>query len=305
MNKKTDMLKIQEEEADMSSTYTPIESMKTGTKKSKKIHHATRTLNIQNLGEMCSGAGFILSTQQIQHVTDYLFLLQKWNQSMNLVGKKFWQDVLSDLIMDSMHLAKYLEENPRIKKDALFDTDKPVISKKKYTFQSNTDVFPANPLLSIDAPSFEIWDLGAGAGIPGIPLRILWQLGVYTMIEVRQKRCFFLNTALASLRLPETFVFHGKAEDFMDKKKEKGIYADLILSRAFMPFEKMLPFVAPYLRKENKEENTQRGSIIFLTLEELHADRYNSDELQWETKQIYPYQTRGQDKFLCEVCLKN
>jgi len=288
---------IQIEEADISASYTPLYAIRTGTFKSRKIHKATLKLSSQIVGEICARAGFALNIPQAQHITDYLSLLQKWNQSMNLVGKKLWQDVLSELIIDSLHLAQFLEENPRTTDNILptFSTNQ---HKKKYTFEGSSNTY------SLDNP-LQTWDFGAGAGLPGIPLRILWQIGTYHMVEVREKRCLFLSTALTSLGLPNTHVFHGKAEDFMTKNMEKEIYADLIVSRAFMPWEKMLPFVAPYLRKKTHDINSRKGSIIFLTLEELHAQKYNAGEFTWETKQIYPYTIRGKTRFLCEVCLND
>ena len=52
---------------------------------------------------------------------------------------------------------------------------------------------------------------------------------------------FFLNTVCTKLGLENTFVSRGRAENFMQGKK-----ARLIVSRAFMPYDKMLPFIAPY-----------------------------------------------------------
>lgn len=290
-------LEIQQEEADVSESYTQLDAIRSGTKKGHQIHRAVSKLSSQTITEMCTSMGFALNNAQAQHITDYLYLIQKWNQSMNLVGKKLWQDVLAELIMDSLHLAKFLEENPRTTNDSL-----PSINtnpqKKKYVFDNSSN-------LALQDDSLQIWDLGAGAGLPGIPLRIFWQTGKYHMVEVREKRCFFLNTVLVSLGLPNTYVFRGKAEDFMSANLEKEIYADLIVSRAFMPWEKMLPFVAPYLRKKTNDPNSRKGSIIFLTLEKLYVEKYNTGELSWETKHIYPYVIKGQTKFLCEVCLKD
>ena len=289
------LAEIQEEE-NISSSNDLIYALKTSTKQSNRIHKATSKLSAQNVGEICTGAGFALNAPQEQHITAYLYLVQKWNQSMNLVGKKMWQDVLSELIIDSLHVAKFLEENPR-NLDNTFPAFNATQSRKRYVFKGAA-AFPHDD-------SLQIWDLGAGAGLPGIPLRILWQQGTYHMVEIREKRCVFLSTALASLGLPHTHVFRGKAEDFMSSNLEKGIYADLIVSRAFMPFDKMLPFVAPYLRKKNNEQKSKKGSIIFLTLENLDAKKYNSAEYQWETKQVYPYKIQGRTKFLCEVCLSD
>ena len=140
---------------------------------------------------------------------EYLALLTRWNRVMNLVGAKTWREALR-LAADSFFLARFLAGLP----------------------------LPAQPLT---------WDLGAGAGLPGIPLRMVWQAGEYHMVEIRAKRAIFLNTALAQLALPRTLAVCERAEQFFARMLAQGRQADCILSRAFMPWERLLPFVADSL----------------------------------------------------------
>jgi 16S rRNA (guanine527-N7)-methyltransferase len=139
----------------------------------------------------------------------YLSLLMRWNRVMNLVGAKNWREALR-LAADSFFLAHFLAGLP----------------------------LPPRPLT---------WDLGAGAGLPGIPLRMVWQAGEYHMVEIREKRAVFLNAALARLALPNTLAVWERAEDFFARMLAGKRPADCILSRAFMPWEKLLPFVADHL----------------------------------------------------------
>ena len=96
-------------------------------------------------------------------------------------------------------------------------------------------------------PDAEIWDPGAGAGLPGIPLRMVRRQGRYTMIESREKRVLFIKTALARLDLPRTFVAHERAEHFFARATAEGRHADCIVSRAFMPWQKLLDFTCDAL----------------------------------------------------------
>jgi 16S rRNA (guanine527-N7)-methyltransferase len=139
----------------------------------------------------------------------YLSLLMRWNRVMNLVGAKNRPEALR-LVADSFFLARFLEGLP----------------------------LPAQPLT---------WDLGAGAGLPGIPLRMVWQAGEYHLVEAREKRAIFLNTVLARLALPRTFAVCERAENFFARMIAQQGPADCILSRAFMPWDKLLPFVADSL----------------------------------------------------------
>lgn len=153
-------------------------------------------------------AGFSLPDSALPPLAAYLADLLRWNKVMNLVGTRSAAATFSTLFVDSFHL----------------------------------DAFLRRPSLGL-APAPETWDLGAGAGLPGIPLRALWPAGCYTLVEAREKRALFLKTTLARLALPQTHVFHGRAEVFMDGSRR----ADCILSRAFMPWQKLLPFVEPHL----------------------------------------------------------
>lgn len=153
-----------------------------------------------------------LRTALPERLDRYLHMLLAWNRAMNLTGGRNRADILARLIPDSFQLAAFLESAP------LAQTGGP------------------------DGP--RVWDLGAGGGLPGIPLRMVWDKGDYTLVEAREKRALFLANALAALDLPRTTVFRGTAEALFARSPHG---ADIILSRAFMPWEKLLPFCEPGL----------------------------------------------------------
>lgn len=257
--------------------YKPIYRIKKNTKNSLKVQRATQKLSVDSINALCRKLGFSLTMPQLSALYEYVFLLQKWNLSMNLVGKSTWEDIVAELVVDSLHLAKYLNSHAFFALSSLAFT---LQNEKLYSFQ-----------YAENEHDFTVWDLGAGAGLPGIPLRILWNQGSYTLVEAREKRSLFLNMVCTKLGLENTFVCRDRAENFMQGKK-----AQLIISRAFMPYEKMLDFVAPYLA--SREEN---GAIIFLTLEKIDAAKFNSNTFQWNTKNIYEYSVRNTKKYLCEI----
>ncbi|MBI9079362.1 MAG: 16S rRNA (guanine(527)-N(7))-methyltransferase RsmG [Pseudodesulfovibrio sp.] len=154
--------------------------------------------------------------EQAELLAEYLNQLVKWNKKMNLVGPSDWKTIFDTLVVDSLFLAD---------------------------FMTGLDL-PDKPLCL---------DLGAGAGLPGIPLRTLWQKGDYWLVEIRDKRAMFMRSVLGKLNLPGTSVFHGKAEDALERLTESGCEssADVILSRAFMPWPKLLDFIHPMLRNED------------------------------------------------------
>ncbi len=168
------------------------------------------------LAARLKGLGFSLPDNALAGLGVYLAQLMKWNTVMNLVGTRSWEKTLDTLVCDSFHLAAFL------------------------------------PSLGL-GPHVTVYDIGAGAGLPGIPLRLVWRDGVYTLVEIREKRALFMRTVLAALDAGQTSVFHGRAEDFFLQAGP----ADLIISRAFMPWQDMLAFVASAL--------TPGGRVLFLS----------------------------------------
>lgn len=162
----------------------------------------------------CRELGFDLSPQALDGLFVYLDMLCRWNTAMNLTGARTWRDALAGLVADSFHLARFFDGLP----------------------------LPAAPDGGPDAV-----DLGAGAGLPGIPLRLVWQKGRYTMVEAREKRALFISSVLARLSLPRTEVYRGRAGDFF---AGRGGTCGLIVSRAFMPWRELLSFAAPHLGAE-------------------------------------------------------
>jgi 16S rRNA (guanine527-N7)-methyltransferase len=220
----------------------------------------------------CLRAGFRLAGETAALLSDYLNLLMRWNRRMNLVGASGWEEALDKLVMDSFWLARFLEQESAeggafLRKSATalppgFAADDPCLRERAPGACPPERNGPAD-----DADwggekddALETWDLGAGAGLPGIALRMVWQRGDYWMVESREKRALFLATALARLNLPRTRVFRGRAETFM-----AGRRADLILSRAFMPWREILETVRPRLKPE--------GRVILLTREAVRPEK--------------------------------
>ena len=162
--------------------------------------------------------------KSLEGLAAYLAMLMRWNRIMNLVGARSWQAAARDLIADCLYLAAFLETLP----------------------------LPKSPVT---------WDPGAGAGLPGIPLRIVWQKGTYHMVEIRQKRALFISQALGTLSLPETFVHNMDIAAFMGNNA-----ADLVVSRAFLPWEKVLALFKDHL--------APGGQIVFMANEIPEASAF-------------------------------
>lgn len=96
--------------------------------------------------------------------------------------------------------------------------------------------------------SFNLIDVGTGAGLPGIPLKIAWPNIRLVLLEATSKKAKFLEHLIAKLGLDNTEIVVGRAEGVAhdDRYREKF---DVVLSRAVAPLptlaELALPLAAP------------------------------------------------------------
>jgi 16S rRNA (guanine527-N7)-methyltransferase len=82
---------------------------------------------------------------------------------------------------------------------------------------------------AVYAPTGPILDVGSGAGLPGVPLKLLYPDLALTMVEPRKKRTTFLKIALNRLDLDDTTIERERIEEV-----DQASY-DYVISKAFQP----------------------------------------------------------------------
>lgn len=175
--------------------------------------------------------GFFLTSNELAGLHKYIELLLKWNKVMNLVGPSEGEQILQDLILDSFYLNKFLCE--------VFEGDDSTVTL----------------------------DLGAGAGLPGIPLRLVWKCGKYYLVESRMKRAVFMNQAVAAVKIENTFVLNCRFQDI-----DEGLMpVQLMVSRAFMPWNQLLPVAGQMLG--------EKGVLIILSSEKYSGQNLSGFEM--------------------------
>lgn len=187
-------------------------------------------------------AGFGLEQSQAMAIGSYVSLLVKYNKKTNMVGKAGPREILDSLVVDSLHLARFLERE--------FSLPDPVCL-----------------------------DLGAGAGLPGIPLRALWTKGSYLLVEPRAKRAVFMETAISLCKIKNTRVFEGRVQDL----PKDGLPADLILSRAFMPPVEFMALARPLVR--------DTGMVLVM------ANEPPETTPGYALKAVHPYRAAGKKRY--------
>jgi 16S rRNA (guanine527-N7)-methyltransferase len=91
-------------------------------------------------------------------------------------------------------------------------------------------------------------DIGAGAGIPGLPLRLADPAIAVTLVEARRKRVSFLLAAQRELALDNVTVKEGRAEALL--REEPGLAGgfDVVVARSVGPAVALLPLARRYLK---------------------------------------------------------
>jgi 16S rRNA (guanine527-N7)-methyltransferase len=90
-------------------------------------------------------------------------------------------------------------------------------------------------------------DIGTGAGLPGIPLKIAWPVMELVLLESVGKKCRFLEEAARGLGLGGVEVVEGRAEDSGHEARFRESF-DLVVARAVAPLPVLLEYALPLLR---------------------------------------------------------
>jgi 16S rRNA (guanine527-N7)-methyltransferase len=91
-----------------------------------------------------------------------------------------------------------------------------------------------------------VCDLGTGAGLPGIPVKIARDDITLYLIESIRKKSVFLTHVIDTLKLDKAFLINERAEIIKDKK------FDIILIRLFGKIPDVLPLAVNLLHKNGK-----------------------------------------------------
>jgi len=103
-------------------------------------------------------------------------------------------------------------------------------------------------LVAVPPGAATVVDVGAGAGIPGLPMRLARPAIRLTLVEAKRKRVSFLRAACRELELADVQVIEGRAETVIDREPQLGAAFDVAVARAVGSPEALLPLAGPYLK---------------------------------------------------------
>ena len=103
----------------------------------------------------------------------------------------------------------------------------------------------------IDNQELKLLDIGAGAGFPSLPMKIICPQLDVTIIDSLNKRINFLKLLAEELGLDKVHFYHGRAEDFAQDKSFRAQF-DLVTARAVARMQVLSELTIPYLKVGGK-----------------------------------------------------
>ena len=166
--------------------------------------------------------GLSLTDGQLEKFDTYYRELLEWNWWINLTSITEYNDVQLNHFLDSLTVALAI------------DTDK------------------SNYLRVID--------VGTGAGLPGIPLKIVSPEIDLTLLEATAKKAGFLHHIIDKLVLENVKIITGRAEDIAHRQEYRERF-DIAVSRAVAPLAALVELTLPFCRTGGSFIAQKKGFI--------------------------------------------
>ena len=115
----------------------------------------------------------------------------------------------------------------------------------KHFYDSITPLFTFGAVFKDGAT---LCDVGAGAGFPSIPLKILKPGLKVTIVDSLQKRLNFLKDLISELGLTDVELVHGRAEDVGQNKLDRERF-DIVTARAVARMSVLSEYCLPLVKK--------------------------------------------------------
>ena len=149
-----------------------------------------------------------LTDQQQMQFERYFELLVEWNKKINLTA---------------------ITEKKEVYLKHFYDSIAPILQGR------------------IKNQNIKLLDIGAGAGFPSLPMKILYPALDVTVIDSLNKRILFLNHLADELDLEKVHFYHGRAEDFAQDKDFRAQF-DIVTARAVARMQILAELTIPFLK---------------------------------------------------------
>jgi len=159
--------------------------------------------------------GVVLDNEMLARFARYRDLLLSWNDRFNLTAIREPEEIERRLFLDALAMVPALDRTVT----AMAERTEKVL---------------------------RLVDVGSGAGLPGLALKIARPEIDVTLVDATAKKVSFLEAVITELALPAIRPVHGRAEDLGQDSAYRGQF-DLATARAVASLPVLLEYVMPLL----------------------------------------------------------
>ncbi|MFH0942347.1 MAG: 16S rRNA (guanine(527)-N(7))-methyltransferase RsmG [Chloroflexota bacterium] len=178
---------------------------------------------MDKLASGAAGLGLKLSKAQLGQFETFYRELTDWNRRFNLTAITGYDEVQTRHFLDSLSVALALPQTP-------------------------------------PPPGYKIIDIGTGAGLPGMPLKIAFPEIKLVLLEATRKKAVFLEHIKTALNLSDVEVVVGRAEEAAHLEPYREQF-DLALGRAVAALPALVEIALPFLRVGGRLIAQKKGEI--------------------------------------------
>ena len=125
-------------------------------------------------------------------------------------------------------------------------------------------------LMVYDRPGVRLLDIGAGAGFPGLPLKIVRPQWEVVLLEATGKKVTFLEHIIETLQLKGVVAVHGRAEELAHRPEYRASF-DIVTARAVAALPILLEYAAPFCRVGGQIILPKKGDLFDELAQGEHA----------------------------------
>jgi 16S rRNA (guanine527-N7)-methyltransferase len=142
-------------------------------------------------------------------------------------------------------------------------------------------------------------DVGTGAGLPGVPVKIARPDIRLTLLEATGKKADFLKHLKQTLSLDDIEVVPARAEEAARKEAYREQF-DIVLARALAPLPVLAELTLPFLKVGGRLIAQKKGDIS----EEIREAAKAIDVLGGRLVEVMPVNLKGLDDGRCLVIIE-
>lgn len=179
---------------------------------------------MEKLTQGLSELGIELTSSQAKQFELYYKELMEWNKRINLTAITDYEEVQIKHFLDSITVTLALTKD------------------------------------EMNKPNLSIIDIGAGAGFPGLPLKILLSQPRLVLLDSIAKKTAFLRHVTQKLKLSNVEIVTGRAEEIAHLLLYRQQF-DVVVSRAVASLPTLVELALPFCRIGGKFVAQKKGEI--------------------------------------------